>query len=289
MTKDAPVSRIRVFDTVVREVIRETHDTVTLLLDAGADPRDYRPGQFVSIDPAQFPALRHQLAYFEEAKQRREQVRAYSLASIPEDPWLAVTVKEEVYVAGQTEYPPILSPYLVHSAKDGMSVTVRGYSGHYCLPENVAERTDHVVHLVAGSGVVPNFAMVRWALAHLPTVRHTFIDTNKTWSDAIFGDALHKLERASEGRLQVIHCLTREPADVPGAHRGRIDLELLRSAIPDPKGCLVYACGPAVGRWEKKAAKARGEEPRPRFLESAQALLAELGVPKDHLLTEAYG
>lgn len=289
MTREAPVSRLRIFDTVVREVIRETHDTVTLLLDAGAEARDYRPGQFVSIDPVQFPALRQQLAYFEEAKQRKEQVRAYSLASIPEDPWLAVTVKEEVFVAGETEYPPILSPYLVHAAKDGMNVTVRGFSGHYCLPEDVAQRTDHVVHLVAGSGVVPNFAMVRWALAHLPSVRHTFIDTNKTWSDAIFGDALHKLERAAEGRLRVIHCLTREPADVPGARRGRIDLPLLREAVPDPATCLVYACGPAVGRWERKAAKARGEEPKPRFLESATALLAELGVPKEHVHTEAYG
>ncbi len=289
MPREAPVSRIRVFDTVVREVIRETHDTVTLLLDAGHEPRDYHPGQFVTIDPAQFPALRQQLAFFEEAKQRKEQVRAYSLASIPEDPWLAVTIKEEVFVPGETEYPPLLSPYLVHGAKDGMNVTVRGYSGGYCLPEDVASRTDHLVHLVAGSGVVPNFAMARWALAHLPSVRHTFIDTNRTWSDVIFGDALQKLERAAEGRLQLFHCLTREPADIPGARRGRIDLDLLKAAIPDPGSCLVYACGPAVGRWEKKAAKARGEEPRPRFLETAQALLAELGVPKAHIHTEAYG
>ena len=289
MTREAPVSRIRVFDTVVREVIRETHDTVTLLLDGGAEVRDYRPGQFVTIDPGQFPALKQQLAYFEETKQRKEQVRAYSLASIPEDPWLAVTVKEEVFLPGETEFPPILSPYLVHSAKDGMNVTVRGYSGGYVFPDDLAERTDHVVHLVAGSGVVPNFAMVRWALAHLPSVRHTFVDTNRTWSDAIFGEALQKLERAAVGRLRVIHCLTREPADVPGARRGRIDLALMKEAILDPTACLVYACGPAVGRWEKKAAKARGEEPRPRFLESAQALLAELGVPREHVHTEAYG
>lgn len=289
MTREAPVSRIRVFDAVVREVIRETHDTVTLLLDAGAEPRDYRPGQFVTIDPAQFPALKQQLVYFEAAKNRKEQVRAYSLASIPEDPWLAVTLKEELFVPGETEFPPILSPFLVHSAKDGMSVTVRGYSGGYVFPDDLVERTDHVVHLVAGSGVVPNFAMVRWALAHLPSIRHTFIDTNRTWSDVIFGEALQKLERASEGRLRVIHCLTREPADVPGARRGRIDLGLLKEAIPDPKACLVYACGPAVGRWEKKAAKARGEEPRPRFLESTQALVSELGVPKEHVHTEAYG
>jgi 3-ketosteroid 9alpha-monooxygenase subunit B len=289
MTREAPVSRIRVFDTVVREVVRETHDTVTLLLDAGAEPRDYRPGQFVTIDPAQFPALKQQVAYFEEAKRRKEQVRAYSLASIPEEPWLAVTVKEEVFVPGETEYPPILSPYLVHAARDGMNVTVRGFTGTYTLPDDLGERTDHVVHLVAGSGVVPNFAMIRWALTHVPGVRHTLLDTNRTSADVIFSEALQKLERAAEGRLQVIHCLTREPADVPGAHRGRIDLELLRATIPDPSSCLVFACGPAVGRWEKKAAKARGEEPRPRFLETAQALLEEVGVPKEHIHTEAYG
>ncbi|HWV38594.1 MAG TPA: oxidoreductase, partial [Vulgatibacter sp.] len=166
-TQPTRTKRIEVFDTVVREVIWETADTVTLLLDPGDHHRDYLAGQFISIDPAQFPELRQQVAYFEHVKGRREAVRAYSMASTPDEPLLAITIKEETFIPGTTEYPPLLSPFLVHGIAPGRRITVKGYSGFYAVSHETAEQTDHLVHVVAGSGVVPNFAMVKWALAHL--------------------------------------------------------------------------------------------------------------------------
>lgn len=282
--------RIAVFDTVVREIVPETHDTVTLILETD-HPRDYIAGQFVSIDPAQFRQLRQLIRYFEHVKGRREAVRAYSMASTPDEPYLAITVKEEEYVEGVTEYPPLLSPFLVHGLHVGQKITVKGYSGYYHLPPDLADQTDHVVHVVAGSGVVPNFAMVKWALAHVPTVRHTFVYSNKTWEDVIFARQLAELEASSGGRLRVLHCLTREkepPSAAPDAWMGRICKDVLARAIPDPENCLVYACGTAITRWDRKAARARGEEPKPRFLETAKAILEELGVPRKRIHTEAY-
>ena len=152
--------RIQVFDTVLRDIVWETHDTVTLVLDAGDQPRDYAAGQFISIDPTQFRELKQQIAYFEKVKGKREAVRAYSMASTPDEPFLAVTVKEEEFVEGSTEYPPLLSPLLVHGLEKGRTITVKGYSGHYHLPANVREVTDHVVHVTAGSGVVPNLSLI---------------------------------------------------------------------------------------------------------------------------------
>ncbi len=90
----------------------------------------------------------------------------------------------------------------------------------------------------------------------------------------------------------MVHTLTREPEPErhgPGVRRGRITAELLRELVPDPRAALVYACGPAIGPFERLAAKEKGEEAKPRFLEAALAALRELGVPNDRIKRESYG
>jgi ferredoxin-NADP reductase len=57
----------------------------------------------------------------------------------------------------------------------------------------VSTRTDHIVHVCAGSGSVPNFSMLKFALANHPSLRHTFLYSNKTWDDIIFRDELARL------------------------------------------------------------------------------------------------
>mgnify|MGYP001259426224 CR=1 FL=1 len=287
-----PAAANRVFETTLREIIWETPDTVTLILDPGDHPRTYKAGQYISIDVQQFRELKQQVAYFEHVKGRREAPRAYSLTSTPDEPYLAITIKEETFEPGQTEYPPLLSPFLVFGVREGMKITAKGYTGYYVLPDDVEDRTDHIVHIVAGSGVVPNFAILKWALVHKPMLRHSFVYSNRTWGDVIFAKQLLELERKHPDKLKIYHCLTREsepPAEAPDAKLGRVDRELLASIITDPNDCLVYACGPGLSRWDKRAARERGEEPKPRFLESVRAILNELEVPRRAIHTEAYG
>ena len=83
------------------------------------------------------------------------------------------------------------------------------------FPTTSAPRTDHVVHLCAGSGSVPNVSMIKWALAHEPKVRQTFIYSNKTWNDIIYRDELTAMEAKHPDRLRVFHALTREPETFP--------------------------------------------------------------------------
>ena len=45
---------------------------------------------------------------------------------------------------------------------------------------------------------------------------------------------------------------------------GRVSAALLKELIPDPAGCVVYACGPAISAWDRQAARAAGTEPTPR-------------------------
>jgi ferredoxin-NADP reductase len=277
---------------MVADVVIETPDTTTLVLFTGNDRLDYRAGHFLTIDPHQFEALERFTAFLEDLKGKRELPRAYSMCSAPHERYLAVTVKEERYTSGVTKFPPLLSPMLVKRTVRGMRLVVTGFTGPYTLAADIDKQTDHVVHICAGSGSVPNFSMLKFALAHHPGVRHTFIYSNKTWDDVIFRDALDKLAAAHADRLTVIHTLTREenPAVYgPTVRKGRVNAALLRETIPSPNECVVYVCGPGISKWDIAAAREAGTKPQPRFLESVLSELNAIGVPTNRIKREFYG
>src|ERR1700704_228760 len=195
---------------MVADVIVETADTATLVLFTGNDRLEYMAGHFLTIDPHQFEALERFTSFLEDLKGKREPPRAYSMSSAPHEKYLAVTVKEERYVSGTTKFPPLLSPLLTKRTTRGMRLVVTGFTGPYTLAPDISSRTDHIVHVCAGSGSVPNFSMLKFALAYHPTLRHTFVYSNKMWGDIIFRDELGRLASAHPDRLTICHSLTRE-------------------------------------------------------------------------------
>jgi ferredoxin-NADP reductase len=292
LTRDERVPRrkVRAFAAVVTEVVHETPDTVTLVL-AAEDRPEYQAGQFLTVDPHQFKAIAGIVAWLEEQKGKREPPRAYSLASAPHERDIAITIKEEPYVKGRTSWPPLLSPLLVHGITPGTRLEVTGFTGPYVLPLDPERKADHVLHLVAGSGVVPNWSILKHALRAHPRLRHTVVFSNKTWGDVIFREPLHALAASHPDRLRVVHTLTREPDPArhgTGVRKGRIGPDLLREVVEDPRACLAYVCGPAVTPEERKAAAARGESCAPRFLENALEALAAIGVPPDRVKRETW-
>ncbi len=289
---EAPRRRIKELEVMVADVVVETPDTVTLVLFTGNDRLEYKPGHFCTIDPHQFELLRGFTAYLEDAKGKKELPRAYSLASAPHERYVAITIKEEPFVKGTTRYPPLLSPFLVREVKAGRRMAIIGFTGPYTLPDDIESRTDHLVHLVAGSGSVPNFSMLKHALHTGMRLRHTFIYSNKTYADIAFKQELDRLERAFPEKLTVVHALTREsdPARLVGnIRRGRVTTELLRELVPDPDTAWVYACGPAISPYERAAAKEKGVTPQPRFLETMISQLNEIGIPGVRIKRESYG
>jgi len=284
--------RIKELEVMVADVIVETPDTATLVFFTGNDRLEYSAGHFLTIDPHQFEALQRFTAFLEDLKGKREPPRAYSMCSSPHERYLAVTVKEERYVSGLTKFPPLLSPMLVKRTTRGMRLVVTGFTGPYTLPADVTSRTGQIVHVCAGSGSVPNFSMLKFALAHHPTLRHTFVYSNKSWDDVIFRHELARLAAEHPDRLTVLHTLTREEdASLfgPSVRKGRISAALLREAIPNPTECYVYVCGPGISKFDIQAAKEKGETPQPRFLESVLADLKTIGVPNDRIKREFYG
>ena len=289
--KASRTTAIATFDAVVLESVVETRDTKTLVLDLGA-PAAYRAGQYVSISPQQFAGLQSFVAYLEHLKGRVEAPRAYSMSSAPDERHLAITIKEEVYDAGRMEYPPLLSGFLVHQVRAGDPLTVTGVAGTYVLPDDIETRAEHILHLCAGSGSVPNFSMLKDSLHRHSRLRHTFVYSNKTWEDVIFRDALARLREQHPERLRVIHTLTRgtdRPVQEGDVRAGRVGTELLGEVLAAEPDSFVYACGPGITVWERRAAKAQGTMPTPRFLESMLSQLAALNVPRERIKLELFG
>ena len=67
---------------VVKEVRQETKETVSILLEYPEEQREkleYKPGQYITVK------------WKDGGKEIR---RSYSISSIPEDPYLSITIKE---------------------------------------------------------------------------------------------------------------------------------------------------------------------------------------------------
>ena len=114
--------------------------------------------------------------------------------------------------------------------------------------------------------------------------------SNKTRGDVIYFEEFEELRAQYPDQLDVIHCITREdPSGIRGARQGRISGELLREVAPDPAKVMAYSCGPGITPYERRAARAKGEVPEPRFVENMVALLQEHGLDKKQIRQESWG
>lgn len=280
--------KIRPLEGLITQTVQETPDTWTLHVEIAPEDRRYQAGQFLSISPHQFPELSEITAYLEHKKDRKELIRAYSMASAPHEETVSFTVKPERFYPDE-DYPPLLSPFLASPFMLGRKLKFSGYAGPYILPANLEEQTDEVLHLVAGSGAVPNFSLLKDQLVmnKNPGVHHTLINVNKTYEDIIYRAELEKLAGDYPKRFTLVHLLTRE--ERAGYLHGRPTLELIKSHIKDPSRVLVYACGSAITKWQRKHAEATGTPAAPRFIESISEMMTQLGVDKKRFKHESYG
>ena len=284
-----PQRRVRELETEVSAVRMETADTVSLFLSAD-EPFDYEAGHFLTIDPRQFRVLEHLTNFLEDLKGSKEKPRAYSLGSAPHEKRALITIKEERYESGETTYPPLLSPLLIHHCPIGTKLSIKGFTGAYTFPPDITNHTDNIIHVCAGSGIVPNLGLIKHSLHIEDGLQHTLLFSNKTCRDIIYFDEFRTLAEQHPDRLQVTHFITREnPAGIPNSRRGRVDVDLLRHHIPDPSNCFAFTCGPGILPHERKEAKETGGKLAPKFVENMVALLHEVGLEKDQIKQESWG
>ncbi len=293
MNNEPQRRKIKELEVMVADIVYETPDTRTLVLFSGNDLLEYQPGHFLTIAPQQFAALERWTTYLEHIKGKKEPPRAYSITSAPYEKHLAITVKEERYVPGSTLYPPLLSPILALRTSPGTRMIITGFTGPYTLPEDAESSTDHILHICAGSGIVPSYSIIKQSIHHQRKLKHTLIYSNKSWSDTIFGNALLELQKKHPEQFRVIFTVTREtePA-VCQAYQlipGRITKEIIQEHTSDVSHQLVFVCGPSISAYDKQAAKKNNVEPKPRFMESVLQYLKEIGFPPNRIKKESYG
>lgn len=284
--------KIKELEVMVADVIQEAPDTVTLILFTGNDKLNYEPGHFLTISPQQFPALERWVNYLEDLKGKKESPRAYSLTSSPDEKYLAITVKEERYISGVTPFPPLLSPILARRTGRGQRMVITGFTGPFTFNEEARRDSENVLHICAGSGIVPTYSIIKYDLRYFSKHKHTLIYSNKNFEDIIFYSQLKKLEEQFSDRLKVIHTLTRATESLPvngKMKKGRVSKELISEIVPDLNSTRVFVCGPDHTVHQRKAVKERGEELKPSFMGSVVSYLEELGVPKNKIKRESYG
>jgi 3-ketosteroid 9alpha-monooxygenase subunit B len=162
----------------VAEVVRETGDACSLVLDAGFD---YRPGQFVTVRvPSELCG---------------SVARCYSLSSSPhagDRP--AITVKR---TAGG-----YASNWILSRVTAGTMLDMLPPAGTFCPS---SWHGDFLL-FAAGSGITPVMSILKSALA-AGRGRVVLVYANRDENSVIFGSLLRRLAADSDGRLVVVHWL----------------------------------------------------------------------------------
>jgi 3-ketosteroid 9alpha-monooxygenase subunit B len=168
----------------VAEVVRETDDACSLVLDVPPDLETvfgYRPGQFVTV---RVPS-----------EQTGSVARCYSLSSSPhagDRPAITVKRTEGGYA----------SNWIHDQVTAGSVLDLLPPAGTFCPPLLDAD----FLLLAAGSGITPVMSILKSVLTG-GRGRVVLVYANRDERSVIFGAALRELVAASAGRLTVVHWL----------------------------------------------------------------------------------
>ncbi len=202
----------------VREIIVETPRVKTLILNVPDWP-GHLAGQHVHIRLT--------------AEDGYQAQRSYSIASPPEDAFLALTV--ELVDDGE------VSSYFVHELRRGDKFEVRGPIGEY-FTWTVAQGGPLFL-IAGGSGIVPLMSMLRHRQRAGSDVPATLLYSSRSYGEIIYRAELDALAR-DDAALRVVNTLTRtRPIGWDGQTR-RIDKAMLAEFGFAPSDLAkTYVCG----------------------------------------------
>jgi stearoyl-CoA 9-desaturase NADPH oxidoreductase len=100
-----------------------------------------------------------------------------------------------------------------------------------------------VLLLAGGSGITPLMAMLRALAARPLPAPLTLLYSARTRAELCFVDELRALA-AAQPNFRVRFFLTRDAAQAPDEHAGRIDASAFAALIDAPAAQRVFACGP---------------------------------------------
>ena len=211
----------------IKDVRRETADCVSIAFEIPEELKSefqYKQGQYIT--------LRREF-------NGEELRRSYSACSSPvADSDLRIAVKE--VEDGR------MSSYLNNGIKEGQELEVMKPMGNF-YTDMPTSSPKHYVAFAAGSGITPILSLLKTALAVSPENKFTLFYGNRSTADIIFKEELDSLESKYEGRLQVMHLLSREETEDP-LFSGRMSADkcsdLMERFADTQKANEYFICGP---------------------------------------------
>ncbi|EFQ82921.1 2Fe-2S iron-sulfur cluster binding domain protein [Aeromicrobium marinum DSM 15272] len=197
---EEPGSRDHEFRTLtVAEVRPLTDDSGAICLDV---PDEHRAA--FAFVPGQHVVVRAEV-------DGREVRRTYSVCSAAGSDLLRIAVRR---LDGGA-----FSTFATTELKAGDSLDVAPPAGRFTLAP-APEDSGHYAAVAAGSGITPVLAMLGSALLASDDVTATLVYANGTRAGTMFADEIAMLARQAEGRLKVVHVLSREDAPAAAATTG---------------------------------------------------------------------
>jgi predicted ferric reductase len=186
------------------------------------------------------------------ARGYRWEAHSFSLSGRPGGEGLRLSIKA---LGDFTRKVPALAP--------GTPVIVDGPHGVFTADRC---RSARALLIAGGIGITPIRALAEELAARGADL--VLLYANRRRDGIVFERELAELERASAGRLRVVHVLSDDP-DWPG-EKGRIDRGRIERLVPDLGGREVFLCGP------------------PPMMKAIVAALRSLGVPRGRLHFERF-
>jgi ferredoxin-NADP reductase len=192
----------------VLDVVPETPDAVTLILQPGRDWAGHAAGQYVRVG-IDVDGVRHW--------------RAYSLTCPPaRDGQIRITVK--AIPDGK------VSSYIVRRLRAGTLIQLDQATGDFVL----GAHRGPTLFVTAGSGITPVMGMLRAHLHELDDV--VLVHSAPTGRDVVFGTELRRLH--AQGRLRLVERHT--------DRHGKLAPSDLEDLVPDWRERHTWGCGPTA-------------------------------------------
>ncbi len=200
----------------VRSIVRETPETVTLVLQPNANWQGFQPGQFVELSLV-VDGVRH--------------TRCYSPSSSPSDRHIELTAR--IHPDGT------VSPRLATALQPGDVITLSQAQGTFTLQHPLPA---HLLMVCAGTGITPLLSMLRTLAEDGHRGRITFVQYGAD------GDAMLAREVLAALSLRLrnlaVHFISTDRPASDDAVGGVFTSAHLTTLVDDLGACEAYACGP---------------------------------------------
>jgi ferredoxin-NADP reductase len=186
--------------------------------------------------------------------------RSYTIASSPtQTGYVEVTVKRQEH--------GVISCYLHDHVAVGSLVDISAPAGVFTF---TGAEADSIVLIAGGVGITPMMSVTRYLIDISFPGEIFFLFGARTTEDFIFREELEYLQRR-HANLHIAATMSRAAGTAWMGHEGPVSKEFIAHAVPDIGRRRVQLCGP------------------PPMMQAVKLELAELGVPKEQIKTEAFG